>query len=293
MKKLNDVTLERIAELICGSGSGYETPGIYQSADELYHFFGRAGVEPPSFSGTRKGWALDILRTLNDERLGDVVSAGIQKVIMQLLNPEEYKGYFEEQSVLEAVAGHLNFILLKNEKIGIRWNEREAKFNLKKLTNQQLGKLKTSVLLKIYAKRQPVGENTKFIELFCGLRLHSKIREVSEQLFKDGHYSQAVFEAFKAVNNMVKEKAKIKDRDGKNLMTHVFRKESPVLKLNKLETQSDLDEQEGFMFLFMGAMVGIRNPKAHEQFEDLDAYRALKYLSFASILAERVDESCL
>ena len=78
--------------------------------------------------------------------------------------------------------------------------------------------------------------------------------------------------------------------DGRNLMSAVFRLENPVIKLNPLKTQSDRDEQEGFMFLFIGAMEGIRNPKAHENIFQNDPYRTLEYLGFASLLMKIANE---
>ena len=49
------------------------------------------------------------------------------------------------------------------------------------------------------------------------------------------------------------------------------------------------DEREGFLALFRGAMLGIRNPKAHELFTLEDPQRALEYLGFASLLHRRLD----
>lgn len=121
------------------------------------------------------------------------------------------------------------------------------------------------------------------------MRLHPKIVEVSMSLFETEHYAQAIFEVFKAVNNFVKEKSG-KSLDGKALMSKVFSEDKPVIMLNELLTQSDRDEQEGFKFLFMGAMVGIRNPEAHDNVVQTDPYRTLEYLSFASLLMKRVEE---
>ncbi len=78
----------------------------------------------------------------------------------------------------------------------------------------------------------------------------------------DGHYAEAVEEAFKCVNNVVKNKSG-SSRDGPDLMLHVFDAGKPVLKLNALRTTSDTDEQEGYRFMFAGCMTGIRNPHAH------------------------------
>jgi len=121
------------------------------------------------------------------------------------------------------------------------------------------------------------------------MQLHPKIIEASKSLFETGHYAPAIFEAFKAVNNFVKEKSGL-SLDGKALMSKVFREDAPIIKLNELLTQSDRDEQEGFKFLFMGAMVGIRNPKAHDNVIQTDPYRTLEYLGFASLLMKRIEE---
>lgn len=51
------------------------------------------------------------------------------------------------------------------------------------------------------------------------------------------------------------------------------------------------DEREGFQALFRGAMIGIRNPKAHEVFKAEDPQTALEYLGFASLLHRRIDHA--
>ena len=130
---------------------------------------------------------------------------------------------------------------------------------------------------------------TKAIPLFTSLQLHPKVIEVSQSLFETGHYSPAIFEAFKAVSNLVKEKTGL-SLDDKDLMTRVFNEDNPIIKLNEGKTRSDRNEQEGFRFLFMGAIVGIRNPKAHETVIQTDPYKTLEYLAFASLLMRRVEE---
>lgn len=143
----------------------------------------------------------------------------------------------------------------------------------------------------------------KLAFIFDNLKLHPTIKKASGKLFKDGHYASAIFEAYKALNNYVKRRSKRKKLDGKDLMSKVFRFEydqeidqierKPVLQLSELRNRSERDEQEGFMFLFMGAMQGIRNPKAHDLIEQEDPYKTLQYLSAASLLAKRVYEAKL
>ncbi len=136
-----------------------------------------------------------------------------------------------------------------------------------------------------------VKERKKYQEdYFRLLNIHPEIEKVSKQLFLDKHYVQAIFEAFKKVNNLVKQKSERDDLDGKGLMLTVFSVNTPILKINALRSQTDKDEQEGFMHLFVGAIMGIRNPKGHDNIIQKDKNRALKYLIFASLLCERLGE---
>jgi uncharacterized protein (TIGR02391 family) len=127
--------------------------------------------------------------------------------------------------------------------------------------------------------------------IFELLDIHPRIAKVSKRLFSDKYYAQAVFEAFKCVNIMVKQKSGKTELDGKPLMLTVFSRNNPVLKLNSLLNTSEKDEQEGYMHLFAGAMIGIRNPKGHENIKLKDTSRAVELLVFASLLAKKVDAS--
>jgi uncharacterized protein (TIGR02391 family) len=122
---------------------------------------------------------------------------------------------------------------------------------------------------------------------FDRLNLHPRIREVSRDLFMDGHPWEAVFNASKALVNYVKERSGRHDFDGTPLMRTVFSKNAPVLAFNDLADATDLDEQEGMMHLFEGAVMAIRNPGGHD-FPEGPEQRAIEYISFLSLLAYRV-----
>jgi uncharacterized protein (TIGR02391 family) len=126
-------------------------------------------------------------------------------------------------------------------------------------------------------------------DVFDAMQFHPKVIECSRSLFIDGHYTDAIFRAFTAISNYVKDRTDL-DIDGKALMSRVFNEEQPILQLNNLQKTSDRDEQEGFKFLYMGATIGIRNPKAHENVEQTNPYRALEYLGLASLLIQKAEE---
>ena len=114
---------------------------------------------------------------------------------------------------------------------------------------------------------------------------------MTSKLYFDGHYDQAVFSAFKKINNLVKKKSGQSNYDGKDLMLRVFSPKKPILKINSLQSKSEINEQEGFMHLFAGAMQGIRNPRGHEDDASGNPWESLDYICFASRLAKIIDSS--
>ena len=89
----------------------------------------------------------------------------------------------------------------------------------------------------------------------------SPLRSASRRLLSDGHYARAVEEAFKCLNNAVKDKSGLSESDGEGLMMRAFSEKGPTLRLNNLKTRSETDEQRGYMYLYAGAIIGIRKPK--------------------------------
>jgi uncharacterized protein (TIGR02391 family) len=126
---------------------------------------------------------------------------------------------------------------------------------------------------------------------FEGLDLHPRIAAVSAELFQNGHYRNAVLDASVALVNFVKEKSRRHDLDGADLMRTVFSKNNPILAFNDLKDQSGLDEQEGLMHLFEGAVLALRNPRAHELSPD-SPEEALAFIAFLSLLAKQLERAC-
>lgn len=142
-----------------------------------------------------------------------------------------------------------------------------------------------------YAKEKEKAE-----ELFDKIITHSQIRKASRELFLNGEHRNAVLDAMIKIEEMVKEKAKYpKDKGGKELsgqklMFKVFSRDDPILKWSDLQQQTDKDEHAGYCQIFAGAMLGIRNPKAHAIFKSRPM-RALQLLHLATLLAEIIDTS--
>jgi uncharacterized protein (TIGR02391 family) len=118
------------------------------------------------------------------------------------------------------------------------------------------------------------------------IQLHSRVRAVSTQLFKDRHYRQSILQACLTLNEAVQQRSGRNDLDGSALMQRVFSKNDPILTFD-----GDSDEQLGYMWLFAGTMMAIRNPRAHKvgETEDLDANEALELLALVSALLRALD----
>jgi uncharacterized protein (TIGR02391 family) len=102
------------------------------------------------------------------------------------------------------------------------------------------------------------------------------------KLFEDGHYANAVEDACKVLKLCVQMRSG-SDLDGKTLMEHVFSPKNPTLRFSNLTTDSELNEQQGMMFLYSGTMLALRNPRAHELLDD-DPDQALDYIAFINML---------
>ena len=123
---------------------------------------------------------------------------------------------------------------------------------------------------------------------FEGLDLHPEIARASTKLFEDGHYANAVEDACKVVDLLVKMRSGRVDLSGTDLMLNVFSPKAPVLRFNALATETQKSEQQGMMYLYAGAMLALRNPRAHELLED-HPERAIEHLGFLSMLAKALD----
>lgn len=121
--------------------------------------------------------------------------------------------------------------------------------------------------------------------------LHSIIKTVALDRFRSGQYADAVQAAFKEINARIKRLVfgqVDKDLDGAPLMGKVFGGNNPVLKLADLSTLYGRNVQNGYLQIFQGAMIGIRNPNAHENLK-IDPIEAVHLLSLASLLMIRLD----
>jgi uncharacterized protein (TIGR02391 family) len=120
--------------------------------------------------------------------------------------------------------------------------------------------------------------------------LHADIREVSQR-FVDEHLDVAIFEALKSITNRVKKLTGL-DLDGTSLIDHAMGRNNPMV-FGDLATQTGRDTQQRMHFMFKGAVQGIGNQDAHEQFQPPDELESLEELTFATMLMRLLDGATL
>ena len=120
--------------------------------------------------------------------------------------------------------------------------------------------------------------------------IHPKLPQTVRDLFDDGHYAQATFEAFKFVDKEI-QRLSGDGESGFKLMMKVFPENSPAIRLTPCVTTTEKDEQKGYQFLFAGSVLAIRNPRGHEHSLKDDLDTCLDHLSLASLLLRRLEKS--
>jgi uncharacterized protein (TIGR02391 family) len=123
---------------------------------------------------------------------------------------------------------------------------------------------------------------------------HPEIQRVSQQLFLEGNFRQAVLDAFIHLIATVKQKTGL-PYDGDDLMNRALspsdKRPTPV-RFNAMSSPEEKDEQIGIFYLFKG-VVGMRNYKAHVVALFDDPRRAYEYLSLASLLMRLLDNAII
>jgi len=122
--------------------------------------------------------------------------------------------------------------------------------------------------------------------------IHPKIVSIAKSRYESAHYADAVESAFKEINICVKrivKKKTAKELDGASLMKTAFSPNNPIIALDDLSTESGRNVQQGYMEIFAGVMIGIRNPKAHDNIH-ITENRARHFLYLASLLMYKIDE---
>ncbi len=182
---------------------------------------------------------------------------------------------------------------------GVQWMSRKGK-QVPKDQLKEIAKLMESLGFNIYKelRRIEIPEPSRVCEpsrdlvsLFDRLELHEALRDDIAEMFRDGHFNEAVRKALERFEKAIQDALGDHKTFGRDLMAKAFGGNPPPITINDLKTTNDRSEQEGFKFLTMGAMAGLRNLYSHGDVEQMSAMDAIERLAFVSLLFKRIDKA--
>ncbi len=128
------------------------------------------------------------------------------------------------------------------------------------------------------------------LSVLKGIDLHPAIAEDCIDLFENGHLNDAVRKSLERFEKKIQDHTGLHDI-GKSVMSRVFNDANAILRINDGTGGNDRSEQEGFMHLTMGAMMGVRNLYSHGDVDTITPMDAFERICFVSMLFKRIDEA--
>lgn len=122
--------------------------------------------------------------------------------------------------------------------------------------------------------------------------IHSRVQELAQERFEMGYYADSVLICLREINSKLKKFALDKgreERDGADLIANIFSIKNPLIILADLQTETGRNIQLGYMKIFEGMMIGIRNPKSHENMYP-DQTRTIHFLFMVSFMVSKLEE---
>lgn len=123
--------------------------------------------------------------------------------------------------------------------------------------------------------------------------LHPKVVELAKPRFDAGFFADSILVCLREANAILKAHVLAinhQELDGAALMTAAFSVNNPIVQLADINTANGRSIQLGYMKIFEGSMIGIRNPKAHENLNP-DRTKTIHLLYNASFLFIKLQES--
>jgi len=98
-------------------------------------------------------------------------------------------------------------------------------------------------------------------------QISDRLWEAIASAYEAGNYAHAVLEAVHVITEVLREKSGL-DGDGNQLVGQALGGDSPKIRLNSLQTDTERNIQKGFESILRGMYSAIRNPRSHESASD-------------------------
>ncbi|MBT2285169.1 TIGR02391 family protein [Paenibacillus polymyxa] len=97
--------------------------------------------------------------------------------------------------------------------------------------------------------------------------IQQELWDAIEKNYSNDSYSSAILDAIHLLTETIRNKTGL-EGDGSSLIGQAFGGSSPMIRLNKLQTESEKNVQKGMVDLLRGVYTTIRNPRSHDKHSD-------------------------
>ena len=133
---------------------------------------------------------------------------------------------------------------------------------------------------------------SKLKEIIASRKLHGHLLKFCKSELLQNNYFHAVLEATKSIASMIRDRTGLTS-DGATLLDEAFSGNTPLLKINPFQTESEKSEQKGFVNLAKGLFGTFRNPTAHSAKIEWSMYEedAIDLFTLVSYVLRRIERS--
>ncbi|MFC7679939.1 TIGR02391 family protein [Paenibacillus sp. GCM10028914] len=107
--------------------------------------------------------------------------------------------------------------------------------------------------------------------------------------YESRSFSESIIDSIYYLSNLIRDKTAL-ESDGAALIGQAFGGTQPLIKVNALQTESEINVQKGLEQILRGIYQAIRNPRSHDRFEDSQK-EADAIITFIDYLCSIIDQS--
>lgn len=119
--------------------------------------------------------------------------------------------------------------------------------------------------------------------------ISDKLWETIKNNYESENYTGAIMDGLFLIAEIIRERSDL-EYDGVSLVGRAFGGNEPLLKINKFQTENEKNQQKGIESILRGIFQAVRNPRAHEKFND-DKETCDTFIIFFNYLVNIIEKS--
>ena len=120
-------------------------------------------------------------------------------------------------------------------------------------------------------------------------RIDERLWNAIRSSYENRNFTGAIQDSMYFMSDLIRDKSGL-GGDGVTLIGKAFGGRSPILKVNKLYTESEKNVQKGIEQVLRGLYQAVRNPRSHEKYSDTEE-DAISIILFVNYLVKIIDRS--